>query len=78
MASDRFFKKGEFNEALLQSGTWPAFMNLLDNYNHELGVEETESAEKTMEENEFLDAILDTDVMDTLWNALLITRKCDM
>ena len=78
MGCDSFFKENQLNEALLQSGTWPAFIRLLDNYNYETGVKETESDENTSEEDTFLDAIVDTVVMDKLWEGLLNAGKCIM
>ena len=74
----RLFEKMKLNEALLQTGTWPTFIELLDNYNPVTGVPELKSKQEILEEDQFINAILRTEVMEELWKTLKNASKCDM
>lgn len=58
------------NEDLLLKGTWPLFMDLLDNYTPYTGVAEPYCPECRQEEDMFLNAALQTPVMRATWEAL--------
>uniref|UniRef100_A0A669QBK7 Uridylate-specific endoribonuclease n=1 Tax=Phasianus colchicus TaxID=9054 RepID=A0A669QBK7_PHACC len=54
------------DEALLRRSPFAELLALLDNYEAQCGVEEEPTAEEQREEQRFLDAVLNTDVMEEL------------
>lgn len=65
------------NETKLLANTFQAFTNLLDNYNHSIGVGEEYSEVELQEINNFLDAVLATKVMILAEKYLLENGKVE-
>ncbi|CAH1775631.1 unnamed protein product [Owenia fusiformis] len=59
------------NPSVLSRPTFAAFRALLDNYIPEIGIEEPPCAQCRQEEDAFINAILDTDVMQQAWDFLV-------
>ncbi|KAM3173450.1 hypothetical protein ACTXT7_012477 [Hymenolepis weldensis] len=56
---------------LSQDPVYKAFIALLNNYEHRVGISETETAEKKKEIDQFLDAVIKTKTMETFHNYLV-------
>jgi len=71
-----------FDETELNHGTWPKFTVLLDNFNPQTGVTETCGSPCRLEEDNFIRAIMDTPLMQYLWEKLkekdLASNKVNM
>lgn len=57
-------------EDLLHKGTWPSFKALLDNFTPDVRVNENRSTQKRQEEDRFLNAIFNTQIMTVTWQTL--------
>ncbi|KAF5402388.1 PolyU-specific endoribonuclease-B [Paragonimus heterotremus] len=69
-ASSPLFRR--FNKTLLLKTvkTIPAFINLLDNYHSRTGIRETVTPEEVQEIEQFLDRIMETQVIQETWKFL--------
>lgn len=55
---------------LLTGGTYPKFIRLLDNYNPYTGTAEPPCSACVVEENDWLDAVIETSTMQVVWDFL--------
>ena len=60
----------KIEEESLQFGTYQKLIKLLDNYNPDVTVEETPTTEELQEEQEFLDEMFQTEIIQTSFNFL--------
>ena len=60
----------KIEEESLQFGTYQKLIKLLDNYNPDVTVEETPTSEELQEEQEFLDEMFQTEIIQTSFNFL--------
>jgi len=60
----------KIDEESMQFGTYQKLIKLLDNYNPDVTVEETPTTEELQEEQEFLDEMFQTEIIQTSFNFL--------
>ena len=60
----------KIDEESLQFGTYQKLIKLLDNYNPDVTVEEAPTSEELQEEQEFLDEMFQTEIIQTSFNFL--------